>query len=411
MDGADQDPFSDPPSDSPQREDPSADETIYTSNFFNAFLANFFFFANVNAFTLLPLYIKALGGTESQVGGIMGTYSLTAILAQPLAGALSDRFGRKRFLLLGASLGILTSMGFAYSTQLDVRFFLLRVVQGIGYSAFYIANLTLVADMVPASRRGEAVGLFGISGLITIALSPALGEQLIRVAGFPVFFQVAAAAGVACLLASLAFHLPRHVAAASLPPGLSALIPSVQILPPILLALVFGLVSGTVFVFLPIYAKQAGFERIGPFYIAYSAGAIGIRLTCGRLSDRWGRRKVILPALCLMGIGTLGLVWLTAPAALLVVGTVTGIAHGLLHPALSSSVIDLSMSEERGRALSAFSTAILLGSALGSFVFGIMAERFGYPAIFLTASGIVLVTFVAFHWFGRPTEAAIVGDS
>ncbi len=69
------------------------------------------------------------------------------------------------------------------------------------------------------------------------------------------------------------------------------------------------------------------------------------------------------------------------------------------------------MSEERGRALSAFSTAILLGSALGSFVFGIMAERFGYPAIFLTASGIIMATVVAFHRFGRPTEAAIEEDS
>ncbi len=407
MDRAQESLLSDPPSERPQLEGAPASEGIYTTNFFIAFLANFFFFCSVNAFSLLPLYIKTLGGTVAQIGGIMGTYGLTAILAQPLAGALSDRFGRKQFLLLGASLGVFSSVGFAYSAQLDFRFFLFRVVQGIGYSSFYIANLTLIADMVPASRRGEAVGLFGISGLITIALSPALGEQLIRVAGFPAFFQAAAAAAAAALLASLAFQAPRASHAASAPLSVSALVPSVGIMPPILLALVFGLVSGAVFVFLPTYARQVGIQRIGAFYIAYSAGAVGIRLACGRLSDRLGRRRVILPALLLMASGSLGLVWLSAPAVLLVVGTLTGTAHGLLHPALSASVIDLSEAEERGRALSAFSTAILFGSAVGSFVFGVMAEWLGYRSIFLTASAIVVATFVAFHRFGRPTAAGI----
>ncbi len=382
----------------------SSGETIYTSNFVIAFLANFFFFGNVNAFNLLPLYIKALGGTESQIGGIMGTYSLTAILAQPLAGALADRFGRKRFILLGATLGTLASIGFAFSTRLDFRFFLWRLIQGIGYSSFYVANLTLVADIVPASRRGEAVGLFGISGLITIALSPALGERLIDIAGFPAFFRTAAATGVAALLASLAFRVPRSDHIASLPLGLSTLIPSPGILPPVLLALVFGLVSGAVFVFLPTYAKGVGIERIGPFYIAYSLGAIGIRLTLGRLSDRLGRRRVILPALLLMAAGCLGLVWITLPAAIHVVGTLTGMAHGLLFPALSAAVIDLSGSQERGRALSAFSTAMLLGSALGSVAFGVVAERFGYRAIYLAAFTIVIATFVTFQRHGRQGE-------
>lgn len=92
----------------------------------------------------------------------------------------------------------------------SLRFFILRLVQGIGYSAFYIANLILVSDMVPTSRRGEVIGLFGISGLITIALAPALGEHLIQAAGFPALFQAAAVAGVAVLLASLLCPVPRR---------------------------------------------------------------------------------------------------------------------------------------------------------------------------------------------------------
>ncbi|MCI0409519.1 MAG: MFS transporter, partial [Acidobacteria bacterium] len=261
MDRPDEAQLSDPLNRTCQARGASVGESIYSSNFFIASLSNFFFFASANAFSLLPLYIRSLGGTESQIGGIMGTYSLTAILSQPLAGALADRFGRKRFLLLGSALGGLASLGFAFSTQLDFRFFLLRLLQGVGFSAFYVSTLTLVADIVPQSRRGQAVGLFGISGLITIALSPALGEQLIYGAGYSAFFLAAAAAAAAGLLTGLAFQDRRSPRTAPVPSGLSSLIPPARILPAILLSMVFGLVSGTVFVFLPTYAMQVGLSR------------------------------------------------------------------------------------------------------------------------------------------------------
>jgi MFS family permease len=370
-------------------------EAIYSAGFFIASLSNFFFFASANAFSLLPLYIKALGGTESQIGAIMGTYSLTAILAQPLAGALADRFGRKRFLLMGSALGVVAALGFAASSRLDLRFFLFRLLQGVGYSAFYVSNLTLVAEIVPASRRGEAVGLFGISGLVTIALSPALGEILIHRAGYGAFFQAAAAAAGAGLLTSLAFQAPpvsrREVASFTL----ASLIPSRRLLPPVLLSLIFGLCSGTVFVFLPTYAIQAGLSRIGAFYVAYSAAAVAVRLSLGSLSDRRGRRHAILPALLVMAAGSLWLVRLSGPISLISIGVLTGLAHGLLFPALSASVIDVAEPEQRGRALGAFSTALLAGSTAASFLFGIVAERLGYPPIFLAAATVALAAFAA----------------
>ena len=386
--------------------DGSIDETIPSFNFFVASLANFFFFASLNAFSLLPLYIKALGGTESQIGWVMGSYSLTAILGQPLAGALGDRFGRKRFLLLGSALGMLASVGFAFSTQMDARFILFRILQGVAYSTFYIANLTLVAEIVPSSRRGEAVGLFGISGLVTIALSPALGEQVIHRAGYSVFFFAAAVAAAGCLLTSLAFRKLPSTPRVTVSSGRSFLIPPAHALPPMLLSLIFGLSSGAVFVFLPTYATQAGLSRIGGFYVAYSVAAIGIRLVCGRLSDRWGRQRVILPAMLLMGSGTLCLVWLISPIGLLLVGTLTGMAHGLLFPALSAYAIDLADSEARGRSIGAFSTAVLLGHALASFIFGIVAEQFGYRLIYLLASGITITTCFVFLRFAGHSAAS-----
>jgi MFS family permease len=114
---------------------------------------------------------------------------------------------------------------------------------------------------------------------------------------------------------------------------------------------------------------------------------------------------VILPALLLSALGCLGLVWLAGPVGLVVVGTLNGMAHGLLFPALSAYVIDLAGPDERGAALGAYTTALLLGSTFASFTFGIVAERLGYPSIFVTASAVAIGAVATFQRLGRRSES------
>ncbi|MBI3988386.1 MAG: MFS transporter [candidate division NC10 bacterium] len=92
--------------------------TLYTRDFLVASFANFLFFSNINAFNLLPLYIKDLGGTEAQIGGIMGMYQLAAIFMQPLAGVVIDRLGRRWFMVIGAASALVASSGFGFSNIL-----------------------------------------------------------------------------------------------------------------------------------------------------------------------------------------------------------------------------------------------------------------------------------------------------
>ena len=72
-----------------------------------ATVTNFFFFLSMNGFILLPLYIAALGGTEVEIGVVMGLYNAVGIVCQPLIGPWTDAVGRKPFMLVGITLGIL----------------------------------------------------------------------------------------------------------------------------------------------------------------------------------------------------------------------------------------------------------------------------------------------------------------
>lgn len=374
---------------------------IFTRDFLMAATANFLFFSNLNAYNLLPLYVKELGGGEAQIGIIMGTYSATAIFLQPLAGNYLDRLGRRRFMEVGAGALFLSSLFFAFLPSLNPLFLFLRFLQGLGYSAFFVANFTVVADMVPFHRRAEAVGIFGISGLITIAISPALGELVIDAFGYKSFFLGLSGLALVCLAVARRIYEPPFNPISPSGMSFSWLLARRDISLPLSAAFIFGLTMGTVFAFLPPYAMEVGIDRIGPFYIAYTVTAIGVRLLLGRLSDVFGRKRVIQPALIILALGTLLLSVLGSFKGLWLIGVLNGGAHGFLYPALSALLIDRSEGSSRGKVLGAYSASVLLGSASGAMVFGLVAEVLGYPWTFAIAASIIFTGFLIFSLLDR----------
>jgi MFS family permease len=363
-----------------------------TPAFLTAAVGNFLFFTSLSAFFLLPLHLKQLGVTEGQIGIIMGLYSAAAIFGQPVVGVWVDRWGRRPFLLLGAALAMLASALFAVAPAIVLLFPALRVLQGLAYSLYFVANFTLVVDLVPAGRRGQALGVFGISGLVSTAIGPALGEVVAQRLGFRAFFAATAAVASLALLVSSRVSEPplrRPTGGA----GFGGLLRDVLSAParPMALGFAFGLGLGVMFTFLPTYAQSLGVTRIGLFAVAYSVAAMTVRAAAGRLIDRAGRRAIILPALAIQALAALLLSPLAALArqaglsplpGLGLAGLLAGTAHGFLYPALSALVMDLAPEERRGRVIGVFSAFILSGNATGAMTFGYLARAFGYGPMF-----------------------------
>jgi MFS family permease len=371
---------------------------LYTKPFILAAAANFLFFGNLNAYTLLPLYIQQLGGREGQIGSIMAMYPVAAILCQFGAGPLIDRFGRKPFILFGATLATAVSIAFVFSAELGWHFFLLRFLQGVAFACFMTSNLTLLADLAPETRRAEAVGIFGVSGLVTIALAPAVGEMILRAYGFPVFFMGTLLLAVGTLLVCLATEVPSLLVAEvgrSLGPGFWG-----NFAPVMTAAFQFGLANAIVFVFLPPFARVAGLPRIGPFYVVYTIMAVAVRLCGGRLADRLERRQVILPALIGLSAGVFLFSCLHSTWLLLVIAFINGTAHGFVYPAVSAMAFDRAPRGARGSALAIFNIAALGGGTVGAVGFGWFAEFVGYRPGFVIV-GLLLALGVGVFWRRR----------
>jgi MFS family permease len=358
---------------------------VYTRDFLVAALANLFFFLSLNCFNLLPLYIKHLGGTEAQIGFIMGMNSLATIVFQPLAGFGTDRFGPKRFLYLGGAIAMLGTTGFLVTAALNTAFPVLRFIHGVGFSCAFTANFTLIAGMAPAARRAEAMGVYGTMGLFSMALAPAAGELVIAHYGYPAFFATALALGAGSLLTITRVPdiRPAGAGETAAPFRVATVLRGRRVRTVLAVGAMFGLAIGTTFAFVPTYAKSVGIERVRWFYIAYTVAAVAVRLLGGRVMDTMGPRRIIPPNMVLQGAGMVALVFLGSAFTLGLAGFLAGLAHGFLYPAFSVLIVDLAAAGHRGKMVGIFSSIMGLGASLGALTLGVVAQAWGYPAIFL----------------------------
>ena len=371
--------------------------------FIRTTLTNFFFFAGLNCFLLLPLYIQGLGGSEIEIGVVMGLYSVAGIVCQPLVGAWVDAFGRRPFMRFGTATVVVTELVALVSDSVGV-FGVLRLLQGIGYSAFFVSNYTMAIDLVPVERRGWALGIYGVAGLTSTALAPLAGEWTVSRYGFRGLFVLAAL--LTTVAVALVWRIPERRAHIDAAPGrLPALKGSLDLVVqrPMLIALVFGLGSGALFTFMPTFAESLGVSSLALFYTAYAGAAMLVRVTSGGLIDSRGRCAVIVPSMLIQALATGILAALGLQLArghqlpvlpfLFLGGFLAGGAHGFLYPGLAALVTDATTARRRGAVVGLFSAAVLSGNALGAFVFGYLAARLGYGLMWTVLSLILLMGF------------------
>jgi len=378
-------------------------EFVTRGAFARATFTNFVFMSSLSCFILLPLFIQRLGGTEAEIGLVQGMYSAAGILCQPLIGLWLDRVGRRVFMSLGVALLTAASAGFLLSHSIPVLG-VLRVVQGFGFSAFFVANYMHVVELVPVERRGWALGIYGVSGFLGTALSPLAGEFIVRRVGFSWLFLLAMllAFAAALLVWRTSGIRPPHMGPG---PGLSSLREGLTDIMHLHMALAFffGLGTGVMFTFLPTYGDWLGVHSISLFYTAYAIAAVGVRVVGGNLIDTRGRRAVIIPSTFIMAASAgllLALAFFVSPQVsfpvvpfLFLTGLLAGGAHGFLYPALAALLMDVTPEARRGGAVGIFSAVFLVGNAVGSIVFGHVAHRFGYRVMWSVLTALLAAGF------------------
>ncbi|MDX5442668.1 MAG: MFS transporter, partial [Hymenobacteraceae bacterium] len=268
---------------------------VYGLQFGLLCLSSFLFFASFNMIIPeLPNYLTSLGGEEYK-GLIIALFTLTAGLSRPFSGKLADKVGRIPVMIFGALVCFVC--GFFYPLTTTVAGFLfLRLIHGFSTGFKPTGTSAYVADIIPMQRRGEAMGLLGLSGSLGMAAGPALGATIAVRYNLDVMFYASSVAALLSLLVLVGMKetvANKHKFRAGLLKISWAEIFEPRVIAPSIVMLLTVFAFGTVLTIIPDFSEYLGVKNKGLFFSCFTIASLAIRFLAGRASDKYGRIRVL----------------------------------------------------------------------------------------------------------------------
>jgi MFS family permease len=335
---------------------------------------------------MVALFVtQELGQGDVEVGIAIGVFSFSAVAARPFIGRLGDLRGR-RFLIFGGTL--CTSVVLALHAIADTYLVLLavRLLMGAVQGGFFVGTVTLVNDLAPENRRGEAASYFSIAIYGGMAFGPWIGELATERYGFDGGFLIAAA--LMAVAAVISRFLPAFVpgAMSAGPQGVErpsrmnlvgvpskpGLIYRPALWPGLILAMgiiTFPAMQG----FMPKVMAERSLGDSGPIFASYGILVLVLRLVARKMPDTLGTAKTAAIALAGASGGMLVMALMVSRTGFYIGTSVLAIGGSLLYPALMVAAVEGVPVHERAQAMSTFTMFFELSGGVGAPVLGLVA--------------------------------------
>jgi DHA1 family multidrug resistance protein-like MFS transporter len=352
---------------------------------------------------IMPFYVKHLGASGSALGLLMATYGVMQFIFAPLWGQLSDRYGRKKILMLGVLGNAATQVLFGLSTQLWMLF-AARILSGMLSSATLPTAMAFISDSTTREQRGGGMGMIGASFGIGMVLGPGLGGWLAS-ESLPLPFFIAGGLSIVAFIL-IATILPeslpaeKRTSAAGRFRGPQFSLMWTSLFGPLgfLLIMAFLLTFGL-----------TNFEAIFGLYAAdryaYTPRLVGILfmvigvtsafvqgVLTGPLTRRWGEANVIRASLVASAAGFFFLIQANSLPAVIAAVCFFIVSNAMLNPA-NSSLISKRTEERQGLVMGLNNSYQSLGRIIGPAWAGLVYDvNINLP--YWSGAAIFLIGFV-----------------
>jgi MFS family permease len=357
---------------------------------------------------LLPLLARHLGADAPTVGLVVGASTLTGIAVKLPAGALSDVVGRRTLLIAGTL--VFATMPFTYLGVASVGWLIgLRFAHGIATAIVGPVASATVSDLAPADRRATWLSTYSAMQGVGQALGPIIGGYLLAIGRYDLAFVTAGLIALATPL--IAASWPPTAAEGEAKARLSAFGQGIREVcghPPILVTSLAQAgqltLNSSLNAFLPLFARDMlhfGPAQLGWLFAVQTLTTLAMRPVMGAVSDRVGRRRLIVAGLATCSASVTAVSFATSPPVL--VGAMVVYALGLASTtsATSALITDLTRQARYGAAHGVFGTIYDVGDAFGPIAAGFLVAAVGYGGTFRTMAALTLGCAVVFYAVSR----------
>ncbi|MFB6646401.1 MFS transporter [Bacillus toyonensis] len=371
-------------------------ERLWTKSFIQMSFAMLFLFTGFYLLVpTLPLFIKEIGGNESQVGLMMGMFTIAAVVIRPIIGGMLDQYGRRSFIIFGLILFGLTMYSYNLASTI-VLLAVLRVIHGVTWAVSTTAVGTAITDIIPDSRRGEGMGWYGMAMTIAMAIGPMIGLWVVQYYSFHGLFLLATLLSFMAVILSLITKMPFKPQKEK---GKIQLFEK-SVLSITVVVFFLSFAYGGITTFLPLFASSINVNP-GMFFLVYAIALTIVRPISGKLLDKYGEVFIILPALCITILAIVVLTMANSLTGIIIAATLYGVGFGSAQPALQAAMLTVVDPSKRGVANASFFTAFDLGIGLGAILLGFVSQIFGYRILFTASSVSAVIALLVFGMFVR----------
>ncbi len=361
-----------------------------------AFLTNMAF----SLFLHFPGFLTDLGASEFDIGVLYAVAAAVAIALRPWMGRLVDQRERRWVIIAAGLVKVAALLAFLTIDSFGVSLFVVAIVNTSAQILLATAFLTFAADIVPPSRRTQGLALFGIAFMLPFGLGSLLGDGILAIADFDVFFLTAALLEIGSIAIVLTLSEPHREHDSSRRSFFAALRQD-DLRPLWWLTFFVALGLTTLSTFMRTFVDETGIGSVGLFFGVFAFTAVLVRVSASWLPDRAGDKRVLGPAVAAY-CAAFGLLASTGSAGEMVLAAIlAGAAHGFILPIISSLVVTRSRPSERGSAIAIVTAIFDLAILVGGPTVGTVIEHAGYPTVFATVGVTVAVGTVGFFVWDR----------
>jgi len=374
---------------------PQSTKQLYTFPFLLLCLSHVLFAGSFNMMIPeLPSFLTSLGG-EDYKGLIIALFTLSAGLSRPLSGKLADTIGRVPVMVVGTIVCVIASLLYPLISSV-AGFLLLRFFHGFSTGFKPTAATAFAADIVPTNRRGEAMGLLGISMNLGSSMFPPIGSYLAMSYSIDMMFYTSSFLALISILMLLGLKETLENKQKFTPTHLKITSKDIlepKAMPPAIVILFIYLTFGALLTITPDQSEHIGLQNKGLLFTSFTFFAILSRAVAGRFSDQYGRVIVIKFSILLVVSALVYMGLANTPTHFMIAAGALGFSTGVAAPAVFAWVIDVSPTDRMARSMAtayiALEIGIGSGALLSAWLYDNNPANFGLA--FFTIAGLTLL--------------------
>lgn len=345
----------------------------------------------------ISIYAKQITSTDAYAGVMTGAFTLAALFIRIVAGKMLDKIGRRKVLMFGVGITVLSTIAYLLTNNIYIIIFL-RVMQGIGFGISSTAIATIVTDVTPESRMLEGIGYSGVGITITTAIGPSIALALVgnEYDKFNVLFISTAAVALFTILLSFKLSYKEVVSKKEEGSCDGEGIDISKIIIPSIVLFIAAVAESTILAFAALYGIELGFSNIGLFFTINAMGILASRLFINQIVNKLGTNVVVASGVLIFAASIFGMSVSKTFIMLIIMGFLCGVMVGSLLPIVNLLILESVSKSSRGMANAIYYALIDGGYGIGSIMWGKVVVAYGYRWIYACSSIALVVAFLIF---------------